>query len=307
LRAVLYLNEEADRFYRLIYGDKDTFLIAWLATGSRCHIMRHRPFVDPHVIYQRGFDGEVLFQHRTNGKWNYAGAQSQSDAFVHGEACEAALSELRRIWNGRVFEAPPRSMAARTAQRCMEGRVFILSRPGREDRELELLAGCQFGRGRDFDCETWHIVDAGPGRLVLEISDRHRLVRSLESKPGDVWMEAGIAQGAAVLSPVGPPRASVPRDLSLLRDLIATTIDGGGWSQAAAEELRVVLSALSRVDPGVLGDLARHGAELPDSPMKEGLLQLAQKLGGTIHDVPPRRGLRSSAEMLMDPALYVRS
>ncbi|MEP6564102.1 MAG: hypothetical protein ABJB10_03120 [Mesorhizobium sp.] len=307
LQALLYLNEEADRYYRLIYGDKDTFLVAWLATSSPCHVMSHRPFVDRHVIYQRGLDGEVIFQHRTNGKWNYTAGQSQSDAFVHGDACEAALSELRRIWNGRVFEPPLRSPAARAIQHSMEGRLFILSFPGRDDRELELLAGCQIGRGRDFDCETWHVVDAGPECFTLEVCDRHKVVLRLERRPTDIWLEIDRPQGAAALSPAGPSHASVPRDLSLLRDLVATTIHGGGWSQSAADELRVTLTALSRVDPGIAGDLARHVAELPESPTKAGLLHLAEKLKQTAHDVPPRRGLSSTAEMLMDPAFYVRS
>jgi hypothetical protein len=201
LHALLCLNEEADRYYRLIYGDKDTFLVAWLAAGTPYCLVPHRPFLDRHVIYQRGFDGNVVFQHRTNGKWNYAGKQSPSEAFEHREACEAALRELRRIWNGRIFEPPPSTLAAREVRISMEGRLFVLSCPGRDDRELELLAGCQIGKGRDFDCETWHVTEADPGRFLLEISDRHKVVHRLERRDGDRWIEVDVPEGPMALSP----------------------------------------------------------------------------------------------------------
>jgi hypothetical protein len=142
---------------------------------------------------------------------------------------------------------------------------------------------------------------------VLEISDRHKVIRRLQPKPADVWVETDAPQGAATLSPAGPSHPSAPRDLSLPRDLIAATMHGGGWSQDVADELRVTFTALCRVDPGIAGALAQHVAELPASPLKEGLLHLVEQVKQTVHDVPPRRGLRSPAEMLMDASLYVRS
>jgi hypothetical protein len=311
LHALLYLNEEADRYYQLIYGDKDTFLVAWLATGSPYRLVPHRPFVDRHVIYQRDFDGDVIFQHRTNGKWNYTAGQSPSDAFVHRDACEEALKELRHIWNGRVFESPPRSRAARQIQRFMENRVFVLSCPGRDDRDLELLAGCQIGLGRDFDSETWHIVETEPGRFVLEVSDRHKVMCALEYRQNDIWMEANKPEGAIALAAVGRQKSppSPPRDLSLMRDLVATIVHDGQWTKDAVDELRVTLTALWRIDPDVADDVARYAeASLPpDHATREGLLRLAQDLRHSAAELPQRRGLRSPTEMLMDPALYVRS
>ena len=201
LHALLCLNEEADRYYHLIYGDKDTFLVAWLVTGSTYHLVPYRPFLDRHVTYQRDFDGNVIFQHRSNGKWNYVGAQSPSDAFEHMQACEAALRELRRIWNGRIFEPPPPSPAARRVQGSMENQRFILSCPGCDDREVELLAGCQIGIGRDYDCETWFVLEPDVGRFVLEISDRHRVLHRLERRAGGCWIEPDKPEGPMVLSP----------------------------------------------------------------------------------------------------------
>jgi hypothetical protein len=57
LATVLRLNEDAERYYRLIYGDKDTFLVAWLLARAPYLLAPHRPLTDRHVFYQRDFDG----------------------------------------------------------------------------------------------------------------------------------------------------------------------------------------------------------------------------------------------------------
>ena len=46
LQACLYFNEEAETYYQMLYGDKDTFLAAWLVTNDDFALVPHRPLVD---------------------------------------------------------------------------------------------------------------------------------------------------------------------------------------------------------------------------------------------------------------------
>jgi hypothetical protein len=38
-----WINQHSDAFYEILYGDKDTFLIAWLLLGQPFHAVRHKP------------------------------------------------------------------------------------------------------------------------------------------------------------------------------------------------------------------------------------------------------------------------
>jgi len=223
LKAVLRLNEDAERYYRLVYGDKDTFLVAWLLAGAPHQLAPYRPIADRHVLYQRDFGGTIIFQHRTNGKWKYSGEQARSDGFVYGESCAEALAELRRIWNGRIYEPPSRSPAAVRLEQAMEGRTFVAARPGEQDRQIELLAHCQIGKGRDFRHETWHVVELEPGCFALRIVGRHHTTLELLRRDDDNWIEDGVSDEAMSLTAAGgtdeaPPRREIRSDSNLLFD-----------------------------------------------------------------------------------------
>ena len=310
LKIVLRLNEDADRYYRLVYGDKDTFLVGWLVAGAQHLLIPHRPFADRHVLYQRDLDGGVLFQHRTNGQWKYGGPQAQSEAFVHKETCEAALGELRRVWNGRIFEPPARSSAAMRLEERMEGRLFIAARPGEKDREIEFLAHGQIGKGRDFDRETWHVVEPESGCFVLRIMDRHRMRYELQRRDDDHWLEAGAAHEAMSLAALSPPidPALGRRHSPFVRALCEAVFEDNRWTPEAEAELRIVLKTLCKLDPPLADEVADHasGARELDGAVRESLLRLAAEHMRLTDQVAQRRELRPHPEILFDQRHYVR-
>ncbi|MEP9390171.1 hypothetical protein [Mesorhizobium sp. KR9-304] len=309
LATVLRLNEDADRYYRLIYGDKDTFLVAWLLASAQYQLMPHRPIADRYVLYQRDFGGRIVFQHRTNGKWKYGGPQVQAEGFVHGASCEEALHELRRIWNGRIFEPPARSPAAMRMEQLMEGRLFIAARPGEEDREIELLAYNQIGKGRDFEHDTWHVVETEPGCFALRIMDRHQVTCELQRRDDDHWLEAGSARRATSLTATGRSiETGRRREYTFARALCQAVLRDSGWTPEGEEELSMALKALCRLDPGLadeVADYASAGEEL-DSTVRDGLLRLAADQKRLLAKLPERRDVRPRPEILFDPRYYVR-
>jgi hypothetical protein len=122
LHATLHLNEAADTFYQLVYGDKDTFLLGWLLADAPLSLLPHRPFIDPRCLTQRDFAGEPMFQHRTSAKWTYGEPQIEIPHFIHEAACRSFIADLRRVCNGRMFDPPEDPSAAQAAQNgCRAG------------------------------------------------------------------------------------------------------------------------------------------------------------------------------------------
>jgi hypothetical protein len=163
LQIALRLNIEADDVYRLIYGDKDTFLLGLLLAEEDFSIVPQRPAIDlGRCLYQHDFEGRVLFQHRTNAKWRYGGQQHILPGFQHMDACDAALSKLRSAWNGVVFTCPARGALAHAAEaELIEAQYLGFISPGEEPHELQLLPDGEIGAGRRADCMNWHCIEDG--------------------------------------------------------------------------------------------------------------------------------------------------
>jgi hypothetical protein len=156
------LMEFADCLYELVYGDKDVFLVSWILEAAEFALVPHQPLFDPKYLGQRDFAGELFFQHRTHCKWSLDEVPYRSDYFIWQAECEGFLDELSGIWDGRIFEPPPRSRVARslerrlTAQRCFSIVVGV-----NQSQPIELLAGHQIGLGRSHRVCNWHVEDAG--------------------------------------------------------------------------------------------------------------------------------------------------
>ncbi len=181
LQVTMHLNEDADTYYRLVYGDKDTFLIAWLLTGAASALVPHRPFQTEYGLAQRDFSGALLFQHRCWTKWSYVGDTPAEPDFRHFSDCLAALAELRSKWAGRVFAPPSRSVGAREIEAGLTGTALHLKRPGADEEEVHLLADGEIGTGRAHDRQYWYVVeDNGDFALVLHdgVRETHRLSRA---------------------------------------------------------------------------------------------------------------------------------
>lgn len=308
LITVLRLNEDAEHFYRLVYGDKDTFLAAWLVAGSQYVLIPKRPITDRHILYQRDFNGDILFQHRTNAKWRYYGEQVHSDGFVHEAACETALNELRRIWNGRIFEPPMRSPAAMRIERSIEGRMFVEARPGEEDCNIELLGYHQIGHGRDFNHETWYVTETATGSFVLRIMSRHQVRCELIRHDDDHWVEADTSHGGMSLTAASiATTCSAYRNVPIVADLCKAVLSGSGWTPEASEELRITFKALCKLDPQLASDIAEyaHGDPNMDDAVKEGLLSIATELKKMVQGISQNHQLRSDTNILLDRRFYI--
>ena len=265
LGLVEALNERADILYKMIYGDKDTFLISWEVTGATHALVPHRPFADDRCMVQRDFDGKPVFQHRTNCKWSYAGEQHVIEGFVYLEPCLAALAELRRNWGGRVFNAPDRSISARRAE--SEVTAFgrhTLETLADESFVLELLADGEIGEGRSWDRVNWWCEEGEAGiQLFIASSDRVSLsLRRIEAGDWEgTWLR--VPEHPVRLVSLCPPAPKREMAAGLLDELLRST----GFPQMTTDALRDLQGAiaiLARVEPGLRARLDALALATPD-------------------------------------------
>lgn len=111
LELALKMNEEAEKYYHLIWGDKDTFRFAWHKFGRAFSMTPYplqllslpgMPVGSPGVMCQHDFDGERLFQHRNLAKWDLLGENPRIPGYVDEAESRQFLAELRALWNGRL-------------------------------------------------------------------------------------------------------------------------------------------------------------------------------------------------------------
>ena len=273
LDMALALNEEAQVLYKSIYGDKDTFLLGALMSGEEFAMIPGRPKTDaPWCYYQTDFAGEVLFQHRTGAKWTYKGPQQKLPNFLHHDACENALAELRQKWNGRVFQPQ-----VQIAGKDLSGQTYRLTRPGEEARLLQLLPDGEIAAEPSLEPMNWYCEDmAGAVSLVL-CSGPDAPLRFVAAKD-DVWQA-----GDALLVPAEGPGPQ--NSMSLLRELVAATGFPSPVSQSAWSELQAALSLLSRRKSDLRGNVLAMAAEQRPGPARKMLEELGNALAST--EVPP--------------------
>ena len=96
LKLCNWYNEHADFFYRVVYGDKDTFRFAWHRCGRRS---RCRAGVGPHSLHALPArpGGSPRVPASLPGKMVVAG-QPALVGFQHERKCLQYLDELRRRW-----------------------------------------------------------------------------------------------------------------------------------------------------------------------------------------------------------------
>lgn len=99
LDVALLLNEWSDYVYQWVYGDKDTFLLAWHLVGKRFAMPARNPRWVAPAIHQFGLDGELLFQHACGGKQEIADG-TMIGSIINRRFIADAAADLAARWSG---------------------------------------------------------------------------------------------------------------------------------------------------------------------------------------------------------------
>jgi len=126
LALTVWINSHSDFFYRLLYGDKDTFYLALHKLGQN-YSRPAFPLKELKATFcQHDFKGKRIFQHRNRAKWNFAGQNLRIRGFQHEKRCLDFIDKLRASWDGRVptFLKPAKRKSV-SASRSGNFRFFI--------------------------------------------------------------------------------------------------------------------------------------------------------------------------------------
>jgi Mannosyltransferase putative len=312
LDVAVLLNEHWEELYELIYGDKDSYLLAARLLKRPVSLVQSRPFQLGDDLVQRDQRGEPFVHHRTGSKWNLSGAnQPVADPGIDA-ACRAALAELRRRWTGAVFHAPVRSAMALAAEHDLReiGR-FEYSASGRT-RPLELLSGGRIGEGRGVYEQHWAVV--GEGELALQLFSDVRLTVELRPDLDGTWrggsvcgdpFDARLVAASQVVTWPPEPRASSAEEH--VAPILAPGLFASGFDPAIAREIRETLTLLNRVFDDVPEAVARWlQAHTPAEPWHREIEAMLAPLSGA-RKMRLERTYQNAESSALDPAHYRRN
>lgn len=309
----LAMNQRAEVFYRLIYGDKDTFLFAWRLSGSECSLVPHLPFQSERFLCQRDFAGAPLFQHRTNCKWSLDEVNVNPTGFKLFDECESFLNELREIWNGRIFHPPSRNMQARQMeQELLQVGHFTCLRGSENATRIELLPGHQIGLGRSATFMNWCICH-NEQKYQLTFYDGQKPVAALDVGEngycsGNTFTLPSKTTHLVPIDDCGVPPSRRHSNDGIVGELVRTTTTGDGPDTAELEKLAGAIDLLHRIDTGIVEEV-RTVADFYttiEPNLSDHLHSLASDLtsNGPERKTSPLK--RSSFDQLGNRRLYVR-
>lgn len=299
---VLAINERAETFYRFVYGDKDTFLIAWKLTSSSFALVPHLPFQAERYLVQRDFEGNPVFQHHTNCKWAVTQSNENLEGLKLFAECQGFLDDLAGIWNGYIFHAPSRSLEAQRIEKQLAvQRCFTMVRSGTRGGELELLSGHQIGNGRSHELANWY-VDKLDEEFVLVLRDRNKPTASLVRQRSGKWIgkKDDGSEEVFCVEPV-PVAASEGTSSEEPIDLVAGLVK---VAKNQMPELDGALKLLAQLDPDITRQIGIVAStyQVTDPALAKHL----EKLAAGLDDAAGKSATPIRHYILDDPQFYVR-
>jgi hypothetical protein len=192
LNLTMHLNEESKFYYRFVYGDKDTWHMAWRMLGTEYAMVPHGIKALKGTMCQHDLDGRRIFQHRNTAKWRLFEDNPRIEGFEQEDACLGFIEDLKTKWKGDILARKARTDAGMDVERSiMEARMFQYNRVGHDIREMELLPEGRIGKGAAGNERHWFVDDA-VGVPELCIAGNRNVICRLRLE-GGVWKGRWLA------------------------------------------------------------------------------------------------------------------
>src|SRR4029078_1655461 len=115
LCLAMWYNEHSDFFYHHVYGDKETFHLAFRKTGVPYAMPSRGVHRLTNTMCQHDFQGRRLFQHRNTDMWNLFLWNRRVAGFRFEKEARKFVEDLRARWDGELSRYPRELFKSRRA------------------------------------------------------------------------------------------------------------------------------------------------------------------------------------------------
>lgn len=258
LSLTMWLNEHSDYFYKMVFGDKDTYCLAWnyvaWARNNGAIPVGHVrtpgiPYAMPAkpagwkwpAILQYDMNGQLLFEHCCRGKEMLAEARLMNGIALADKAQDAGRV-LMASWRGKDWDWRDQTPEEHVLARAVPG-LYRYEREGIGVRHLELLPEGAIGHGAA-SCEkrwTLRIMDGEPTLVITGESHKGSEIAMMFLRQEKyAWRgkweahERGPVNLAPLLSKDDPPLGWICRHGTWDRDIFDTVVRDNKYGLPAA-------------------------------------------------------------------------
>jgi hypothetical protein len=284
LALTVALNNASSELYRMIYGEKDSFLLSWLALGQKFTRLGRRPLMFDSDLIQLDPAGEPFVHHRTHAKYLLVGPNRPMFGGRLGDEVAAAHAALRAGWTGAVFHPPAMSAAAAAMTRALAGREWVYQASGASNRVMVLDADHQVGQGRGDHEQHWAVVERD-GVLALQLFSLTGVSLELFAQADGGWFGETVAGQFFTGRLIAPEMAAswpyfgkervVRESAALVEAVLGAAGLGAGFDDVTLTQVAAALTLLNRTHDDVPEVLRGWPA---DAAWRAALMALADEL-----------------------------
>lgn len=186
--------DHSDFTFTHVYGDKETFHLAWRKLRSEYATCRRPPGWNEHTIVQWDVEqqGKVLFQHRVQDKWRLSGTNRFIESLANESESFQLVRELQTLWSGVSWENPAPSPTELAMVAALVGTRWWYERVGFDRRILRFGTSSRISEGSAECEERWWInevpKDGGGTEMILTISRIDRPTCHLRADGSGGWI-----------------------------------------------------------------------------------------------------------------------
>lgn len=184
MKVCRLLNEYSDYWYKLVFGDKSTFFLAWQKLGTPYGIPGRLPRGEHKTLIQHDLDHSDLFQHCVGGKPTLAGYPS-TVATRGREFHNKYIENLRSLWDGQLWKS------TNSNQKLLPDYSGIYHYKRSIDangRDIELLADGSTGVGRARCEHSWEVHECPLKGAVILIRDDNAKPIAVFARHNEQWI-----------------------------------------------------------------------------------------------------------------------
>lgn len=186
LLLCMWYNANSDFFYRYVYGDKETFHMAFRKLNQPFAMPSRGIFSLVNTMCQHDFHGNRIFQHRNFDKWTLEGRNKHIEGFLHENECRDFVAQLRSKWDGKIQHRHWTERAKATAK-SLTSATFVYNRVGHDSREMTFNSDGTIGRGSGGCERNWDLREQADGPVHLQILSADHLTCELTQDSEGVW------------------------------------------------------------------------------------------------------------------------